>query len=399
MPDLARHRRGRALVIAGHHHDVHAHPAERRAPRREPRPDAVDEPDPAQQSAIRGHTDQRVPCVAHDLRDVAAIDDAVLGEEPARADEQRRRHRPHAARARPCPGTASNAFDRDRCDAAGRARARRSLSRADGSIPARARARSPSCRAQSPLRQARRPRRPRGRPSVSVPVLSTTSVESLPACSSAIALRIRIPSCAPRPVPTTSAVGVASPSAHGHAMTSTATACTSARVVSSVSSQVATNVIAAIAMTTGTKTAETRSTSRWIGAFDPCASATSRTIPASSVCAPTPTATATSLPSWFTVPAKTLSPGCFTTGSAFAGEHALVDARRARFDEPVDRHGIAGAHDEAVAGAHALQRQPRRARRRAPRARCAAAASRGSPARPTCPPSRAPRAACRAAPA
>ena len=33
-----------------------------------------------------------------------------------------------------------------------------------------------------------------------------------------------MPSCAPRPVPTSSAVGVASPSAHGQAMISTATA-------------------------------------------------------------------------------------------------------------------------------------------------------------------------------
>ena len=44
---------------------------------------------------------------------------------------------------------------------------------------------------------------------------------------------INSPSCAPRPVPTSSAVGVASPSAHGQAMTSTATAAANARVVSS----------------------------------------------------------------------------------------------------------------------------------------------------------------------
>ena len=38
------------------------------------------------------------------------------------------------------------------------------------------------------------------------------------------------PSCAPRPVPTISAVGVASPSAHGQAMMSTATAAVNANV-------------------------------------------------------------------------------------------------------------------------------------------------------------------------
>ena len=43
---------------------------------------------------------------------------------------------------------------------------------------------------------------------------------------------IRMPSCAPRPVPTMSAVGVASPSAHGQAMISTATAAANARAAS-----------------------------------------------------------------------------------------------------------------------------------------------------------------------
>ncbi len=45
---------------------------------------------------------------------------------------------------------------------------------------------------------------------------------------------MRIPSCAPRPVPTMSAVGVASPSAQGQAMISTATAAEKAAVGSPV---------------------------------------------------------------------------------------------------------------------------------------------------------------------
>ena len=112
-----------------------------------------------------------------------------------------------------------------------------------------------------------------------------------------------MPRCAPRPVPTMIAVGVARPSAHGHAITSTATAWISAAEAPPPSATVATNVTTAIATTIGTNTPETRSARRWIGAFEPCASATSRTMPASSVFDPTPVATATSIPSWLTVPA------------------------------------------------------------------------------------------------
>ena len=68
----------------------------------------------------------------------------------------------------------------------------------------------------------------RGLPSVSVPVLSTTSVSTFSSTSSASAFRISTPACAPRPVPTMIDIGVARPSAHGQAMISTATAFTSA---------------------------------------------------------------------------------------------------------------------------------------------------------------------------
>ena len=62
------------------------------------------------------------------------------------------------------------------------------------------------------------------RPVVTVPVLSSTIVSTRRVDSSTSGPLIRMPSCAPRPVPTSSAVGVASPSAHGQAMISTATA-------------------------------------------------------------------------------------------------------------------------------------------------------------------------------
>ena len=67
-----------------------------------------------------------------------------------------------------------------------------------------------------------------GLPSVSVPVLSTTSVSTFSMRSSASALRISTPALAPRPTPTMIDIGVARPSAQGQAMISTVTAATSA---------------------------------------------------------------------------------------------------------------------------------------------------------------------------
>ena len=77
-------------------------------------------------------------------------------------------------------------------------------------------------------RRQDRPSSSRGFPSVSVPVLSTTTVVTFPISSIASALRMSIPACAPRPTPTMIDIGVARPSAHGQAMMSTATALTSA---------------------------------------------------------------------------------------------------------------------------------------------------------------------------
>ena len=73
-------------------------------------------------------------------------------------------------------------------------------------------------------------------------------------------------------------------------------------------------------------------------------------MPASSVSLPTPVASHVSRPSWFTVPAYTLAPAAFAAARDLAGQHAFVDARRAVAHDAVDRHALAGAHDEAVAG-------------------------------------------------
>ena len=84
---------------------------------------------------------------------------------------------------------------------------------------------------------ARRPRRSpaagttattRGLPSVSVPVLSTTSVSTFSMRSSASAFLISTPAVAPLPTPTMIDIGVARPSAQGQAMISTETAAISA---------------------------------------------------------------------------------------------------------------------------------------------------------------------------
>ena len=69
-----------------------------------------------------------------------------------------------------------------------------------------------------------------GLPRVSVPVLSSTMVSILRACSSASPPRIRMPYSAALPVPTMIAVGVARPRAQGQAMISTAMAAWSAKV-------------------------------------------------------------------------------------------------------------------------------------------------------------------------
>ena len=63
-----------------------------------------------------------------------------------------------------------------------------------------------------------------GLPSVSVPVLSTTSVSTFSRISSASAFRTSTPDVAPRPMPTMMDIGVARPSAQGHAIIKTATA-------------------------------------------------------------------------------------------------------------------------------------------------------------------------------
>ena len=130
--------------------------------------------------------------------------------------------RPPARASTPWPGVAGKTRAgygfRPRADASARMARASGCSLADSAAAASA---STSSSVQPP---AVRIRTTAGRPSVSVPVLSSTTVSMRLACSSDAALFTSTPSCAPRPMPTMSAAGVASPSAHGQAMTSTATA-------------------------------------------------------------------------------------------------------------------------------------------------------------------------------
>ena len=112
-------------------------------------------------------------------------------------------------------------------------------------------------------------------PVVTVPVLSSTTVSTVRVDSSTSGPLIRMPSCAPRPVPTSSAVGVASPSAHGQAITRTATAAVNAAATGKPAPSHAPRVITATAITIGTKTPEIRSARRCTSALPVWAFSTS----------------------------------------------------------------------------------------------------------------------------
>ena len=108
---------------------------------------------------------------------------------------------------------------------------------------------------------------------------------------------------------------MARPSAHGQAMISTATAAVKAKATSSPLPIQKPSVARAMPKTTGTKTPETRSASRWTGALPDWASVTSLAICASAVSAPTRVARTTSRPPALIDAPATSSPGCFSTGT------------------------------------------------------------------------------------
>ena len=131
-----------------------------------------------------------------------------------------------------------------------------------------------------------------------------------------------MPALAPLPTPTIMAVGVASPKAHGQAMTSTATKEMSPRDGEPAISH-NTKASTAIPNTMGTNTEEILSASACIGALDPCASSTMRTILASIVSDPTRVALKTNEPLVLSVPATTVAPRDLLTGM---GSPVIIDS-------------------------------------------------------------------------
>mmetsp|Transcript_61822 Transcript_61822/g.146361 ORF Transcript_61822/g.146361 Transcript_61822/m.146361 type:complete len:238 (-) Transcript_61822:323-1036(-) len=125
---------------------------------------------------------------------------------------------------------------------------------------------------------------------------------------------MRMPCRAATPVPAMMAVGVARPRAQGQAMTSTATALMSACSQSPVTTAQPRKVASAMPRTTGTNTALTRSTMRWMGAFAAWADSTIRMMRASVVSAPMAVVRTVSAPSALMAPPVTLSPTALGTG-------------------------------------------------------------------------------------
>ena len=155
-----------------------------------------------------------------------------------------------------------------------------------------------------------------GCPAVRVPVLSKATTSSRCASSSACASLMRMPCRAATPVPAMIAAGVARPSAQGQAITITATDRISATSKPTPAAHQPSSVASATSSTTGTNTAATWSTRRWIGALAACASSTSRMMCDSTVSVPTAETCITSRPSpLMEPPVSAASRVSLTTGS------------------------------------------------------------------------------------
>ena len=106
----------------------------------------------------------------------------------------------------------------------------------------------------------------------------------------------------------------------------------------------------AVTTTAGTKKAETRSTSPWIGARERCALATMSTMRDSIVSAPTCSAVITKVPFRLIVPPVTQVALRLFDGKRLAGDHRFIDGRSALDDDAVDRNAVARPHPQPVAG-------------------------------------------------
>ena len=154
------------------------------------------------------------------------------------------------------------------------------------------------------------------------------------------------------------AVGVASPIAHGHAMTSTATALVSAKSAagSGPNAHHPMKVRAAMPRTIGTKIAATRSARRWIGAREPCASATSWTMRASAVSLADPRGAKDEASGAVDGAGEDLRIQRLFDREALARQHRLVDRRGALRDDPVDRDPLPRSNANEIPDPHVGRR-------------------------------------------
>ena len=223
--EAARDRLGRRAVVAGQHDDADAVGAQGFERRWRRRLDRIGDGDDAGGLAVDADEDRGGAVAAQLLR---------LGRERARVDAQLRQERalpsttrlPSTMPMTPLPvGESKSAAAAER-DLALLRRPRR-WPRASGCSLARSTLAASRSKLVSSKPSAATTAVTAGLPSVSVPVLSTTSVSTFSSRSSASAFLMSTPAWAPRPTPTMIDIGVARPSAHGQAMMSTATAATS----------------------------------------------------------------------------------------------------------------------------------------------------------------------------
>ena len=101
-------------------------------------------------------------------------------------------------------------------------------------------------------------------------------------------------------------------------------------------------------MTAGTNHPATRSTSRWIGGFEACASCTIATMRASTVSAPTRGRAEAECPGVVDRPRDHRISGALVDRQALAGQHGLVDRAGALHDLAVHRQPISRPHHHEV---------------------------------------------------
>ena len=226
MPSVRGDRLRRAAVVAGDHRDLQPHGVQRRDGGGRRRLHRIGHRDDGGEPAVDGGIERRLALAAEALggggegRDVEAelrhvavgAHGDLMALDACRARRSRGWPRSPRRRERRGPSPAPRRRWRRRSDV------RTALSTAATSASASS-ARQPSATSKSVSS---------GRPSVSVPVLSSATTCTSRRLCSASPLRNSTPSSAARPVPTMIEVGVASPMAQGQAMISTATALTSA---------------------------------------------------------------------------------------------------------------------------------------------------------------------------